>query len=76
MSKPDRNDPDEIRERSRSRKDDPNEGIGSEEEGIRLPAPSYADGDDHTTFLGVNEPVVPPEDRGAPPPSNESEPEP
>jgi hypothetical protein len=70
MSKPDRNDPDEIRERSRSRKDGPNEGIGSEEEGVRTSVPSYTEGDDHTTFLGVEEPVVPPEDRGDSPPES------
>jgi hypothetical protein len=71
MSKPDRDDPDEIRERSRSRKDEPNEGIGEEEEGVRTPVPGYAEGDDHTTFLGVDEPVVPPADRGDSPPEAE-----
>lgn len=71
MTRPDRDDPDEIRERSRSRKDGPNEGIGSEEEGVRTPVPGYAEGDDHTSFLGVDEPVVPPADRGDPPPDNE-----
>lgn len=64
MAKPDRDDPDEIRERSRSRKDGPNEGIGEEEEGVRTSVPGYAEGDDHTTFLGVEEPVVPLGERG------------
>ncbi len=71
MSSSDRDDPDEIRERSRGRKDGPNEGIGEVEEGVRTAVPGYAEGDDHTTFLGVDEPVVPPADRGDSPPEDD-----
>jgi hypothetical protein len=67
MPQSDRNDPDEVRERSRSRKDDPNQGIGGEEAGVRLPVPTYTE-DDQASFLGVDEPVVPPGDHGEPPP--------
>ena len=67
MPQSDRNDPDEVRERSRSRKDAPGQSIGSEEEGVRLPVPGYAE-DDQASFLGVDEPVVPPGDRGDPAP--------
>jgi hypothetical protein len=66
MSLPDRNDPDDVKARARSRKDAPDKGIDAEE-GVRLPAPGYAE-DDHASFLGVDEPVVPPDDRGEPPP--------
>jgi len=68
MSLPDRNDPDQVKERSRSRKEAPSQGIGGEEEGVRLPVPGYA-GDDQASFLGVDEPVVPPDDRGEPLPN-------
>lgn len=68
MLQSDRNDQDEIRERSRSTKEDADhQGIGEPEEGIRLPVPGYAD-DDQASFLGVDEPVVSPDDRGTPPP--------
>ena len=67
MSQPGRNDPDEVRKRSRGRKDAPGQGIGREEEGVRLPVPGYAE-DDQASFLGVDEPVVPPADRGEPAP--------
>ena len=63
MSRPDRIDPDETRARSRTRKDAPDQGIGEEEGGVRLPVPGYTE-DDTTSFLGVDEPVVPPGDRG------------
>lgn len=67
MSPTDRNDPDEVKERSRSRKDAPGQGIGGEEEGVRLPASGSTE-DDQASFLGVDEPAVPPEDQGEPPP--------
>ena len=63
----DRIDPDEVKARSHSRKDAPDQGIGDEDAGVRLPVPSYAE-DDPTSFLGVDEPVVPPGDRGEPAP--------
>lgn len=54
MASSDRNDPDEIRKRSRSRKDAPREGIGGEEEGIRLPVPSYTEDDRGGDEAGVD----------------------
>ncbi len=64
----DRNDPDEVTRRSRATTDDADQGIGTPEHGIRLPAGGDA-GEDHASFLGVDEPVVPPEERGSPAPS-------
>jgi hypothetical protein len=44
------------------------EAIGAPKDGVRLPASSYA-GDDGTSFLGVDEPVLDADERGAPPPA-------
>lgn len=64
-----RNERDEIRKRSRATKSQAGEhGIGEPEEGIRLPVPGYAE-DDQTSFLGVDEPIVEPEQRGSNPPA-------
>ncbi len=68
MPSTDRNDPDEIRRRSRADKTDDEQGIGEPEEGVRLPVSGYAE-DDDTSFLGVDEPVVAPDDQGTPPPA-------
>ena len=58
----------EIKKRSRVTKEQAdNQGIGTPEDGVRLPVPSYAE-DDQTSFLGVDEPVVKPDERGNPPP--------
>ncbi len=64
----DRNDPDEVTRRSRATKDDADQGIGVPERGIRLPLTDNG-GDDHASFPGVDEPVVPPDERGTPAPS-------
>lgn len=70
-----RNARDEVRKRSRATKDNTDrqgrqgrQGIGEPEQGIRLPAPGYAE-DDQASFLGVEEPEVEPEQRGSPPPA-------
>jgi hypothetical protein len=61
-------DRDEPKDRSRTTKEDADhQGIGELAQGVRLPVPGYAE-DDHTSFLGVDEPVVPDDDRGSPPP--------
>jgi hypothetical protein len=60
----------DIKKRSRVTKaqaDAEGSGIGTPADGIRLSVPSYTD-DDQTSFLGVDEPVVDVDDRGAPPP--------
>jgi len=64
----DRNDPDEIRRRSRAGKAGDDQGIGEPGDGVRLPVPGYAE-DAGVNFLGVDEPVVPPDDQGTPPPA-------
>jgi hypothetical protein len=61
----------DIKKRSRITKaqaDAKGSGIGTPADGIRLSVPSYA-ADDQTSFLGVEEPVVDVDDRGAQPPS-------
>lgn len=67
-----RNARDEVRKRSRATKDDADrqgrQGIGEPEQGIRLPAAGYAE-DDRSRFLGVDEPIVEPEQQGSPPPA-------
>jgi hypothetical protein len=58
----------ELKKRSRVTKEQADrERHGDPVEGVRLPVPSYAEGD-QTSFLGVDEPVVGPDDRGEPPP--------
>jgi hypothetical protein len=56
-------DRDEVVARSRSRKEP-----DIPEEGVRLPAPDYTR-EGESGFLGVEEPVVSPAERGDPPPS-------
>ncbi|MDQ3657401.1 MAG: hypothetical protein M3457_20290 [Chloroflexota bacterium] len=70
-----RNARDEVRKRSRASKEQADrqgrqsrQGIGETEQGIRLPVPGYAE-DDQSSFLGVDEPVVEPEQQGSPPPA-------
>jgi len=64
-----RNARDEVKKRSRANKDQADQqGIGKPQEGIRLPVPGYAE-DDQTSFLGVDEPEVGPEQQGSPPPA-------
>jgi len=70
-----RNARDEVRKRSRATQDQADsqsrhgrQGIGEPEEGIRLPAPGYAEYD-QSSFLGVDEPEVGPEQQGSPPPA-------
>lgn len=59
---------DDIRKRSRTSKEQADhQGIGAPEAGYRLPVPGYAE-DDHTSDLGVDEPVVEPAVQGSPPP--------
>lgn len=62
----------EIRKRSRASKDEAGrqgeQGIGEPEAGVRLPASGYAD-EPSASFPGVDEPVVDPDSRGAPPPA-------
>jgi len=65
-----RNTREEIKKRSRVTKeqaDTEGTGIGTPAAGIRLTVPAYTE-DDQTSFLGVDEPVVDVDDRGAPPP--------
>lgn len=58
----------EVQKRSRSTKEDgDHQGIGQPAEGIRLPVPSYAE-DDQASFLGQDEPIVPPDLEGKPAP--------
>ena len=65
-----RNERDEVKKRSRATKAQADkQGIGESEEGIRLPVPGYA-GDDQTSFLGVDEPVVEPAQRGSKAPTS------
>ena len=64
-----RNERDEVKKRSRATKAQAgSHGIGEPESGIRLPVPGYAE-TDQTSFLGVDEPVVEPEQRGSPQPA-------
>ncbi|MDQ3657929.1 MAG: hypothetical protein M3457_22995 [Chloroflexota bacterium] len=67
-----RNARDEVRKRSRASKDQADrpgrQGIGEPDDGIRLPAPGYAE-DGQSSFLGVDEPVVEPDQQGSPPPA-------
>jgi hypothetical protein len=57
-----------VNKRSRTTKEQADQqGIGEPEEGVRLPVPGYAE-DDQASFLGVDEPVVPEDERGSPPP--------
>jgi len=62
-----RNERDEIRKRSRATKAQADkQGVSESEEGVRLPAPGYTE-DGQASFLGVDEPVVEPGQRGSPP---------
>jgi hypothetical protein len=64
-----RNTREEVKKRSRATKEQADtEGIGTPADGIRLSVPSYTE-DDQTSFLGVDEPVVDPDERGTPPPA-------
>ncbi len=57
-----------IKKRSRVTKEQADrQGRGDPGDGVRLPVPSYAE-DDQTSFLGVDEPVLGPDERGEPPP--------
>jgi hypothetical protein len=63
-----RNHRDEVKRRSRATKEQTDDqGIGEPEQGVRLPVPSYAE-NDQTSFLGVDEPTVLPDERGTLPP--------
>jgi hypothetical protein len=57
-------DREEIAQRSRSRKETPGD------EGVRLPVPGYAS-EGGVSDLGVDEPVVEPDERGTPAPPPE-----
>ncbi len=58
----------EIKKRSRVTKDQADEQVtGTREDGVRAPVPGYAS-DDQASFLGVDEPILSPDDRGDPPP--------
>lgn len=66
-----RDDKADVQERSRATKEDgDHQGIGQPAEGIRLPVPSYAE-DDQTSFLGQDEPIVPPALAGSPAPKTD-----
>lgn len=59
----------EIKQRSRATKEHAEtEGIGTPEDGIRLPVPSNVE-DDQASFLGVEEPVLDADERGEAAPS-------